>query len=132
MYRRFISNINKFPIIVTKNAWYKMTEIIKNKKGTSFLFAAKGGGCNGFNYDLKLLYKDEYDVLVNDKIKPTIMTFDKSKILIDPLSEMILLGTTIDYISEDYDKNIFENKFVFITDKNLASSCGCGISFTPK
>ena len=55
-----------------------------------------------------------------------------AKLLIDPLSEMYLLGTTIDYIIEDYDKGIFENKFVFIPDKNLASACGCGISFTPK
>ena len=39
---------------------------------------------------------------------------------------------TIDYIFEDYDKGIFENKFIFETDKNVASSCGCGISFTPK
>ena len=45
---------------------------------------------------------------------------------------MFLLGTTINYISEDYEKGIFENKFVFTPDKKIASSCGCGISFTPK
>ena len=45
---------------------------------------------------------------------------------------MYLFGTTIDHISEDYKKGLFENKFVFLPDKNLASSCGCGISFTPK
>jgi len=48
------------------------------------------------------------------------------------LSELYLLGTTIDYINQDYIKNIFESKFIFNIDKELASACGCGISFTPK
>ena len=45
---------------------------------------------------------------------------------------MYLLGTTIDYVREDYSENIFESKFVYIPDKNMATSCGCGVSFTPK
>ena len=45
---------------------------------------------------------------------------------------MFLFGTKIDFIKEDYNKNIFESKFIFIPDKNLATSCGCGISFNPK
>jgi len=45
---------------------------------------------------------------------------------------MYVIGTTIDYINEDYKKGIFENKFIYNVDKKLASSCGCGISFTPK
>ena len=45
---------------------------------------------------------------------------------------MYLLGTTIDYISEDYSKGQYESKFVFNVDKKFASSCGCGISFSPK
>lgn len=64
-------------------------------------------------------------------IDPTIIKKDNIKILIEPKSEMLLIGTTIDYIKEDYDKNIFENKFIFIPDKTLTSSCGCGISFIP-
>lgn len=50
----------------------------------------------------------------------------------DPIVEIFLIETTIDYISQDYDKNIFENKFIFIPDKDFATSCGCGISFFPK
>ena len=42
------------------------------------------------------------------------------------------MGTTIDFITEDYSKNIFENKFTFTPQKNLATSCGCGISFALK
>ena len=48
------------------------------------------------------------------------------------MSEMHLLGTTIDYIKEDYLKGQFESKFIFDVDKDLLMTCGCGISFTPK
>jgi len=42
-------------------------------------------------------------------------------VVMDPLSEFLLLGTTIDYTT-----TAFENKFIFMPDKELASS------FTPK
>ena len=45
---------------------------------------------------------------------------------------MYLLNTKIDFIKEDFSKNIFENKFVFIPDKDKASTCGCGVSFSLK
>ena len=43
---------------------------------------------------------------------------------------MFLLGTTIDYVKEDYNKNIFESKFIFVPNKDLANTCGCGVSMT--
>ena len=85
--------------------------------------------------NLDLLNDKEYENIHNTyfvKIKPTIIKKDNTEILIDPMSEFLLLGTTIDYIYEDYSNGIFENKFIFIPDKTFASSCGCGISFTPK
>ena len=57
---------------------------------------------------------------------------NNTKLLVDPVSEFLLLGTTIDYIKEDYENNIFESKFIFKPDKDLATTCGCGISFNPK
>jgi len=133
--RIFSTIIQKSPITVTNNAWDKMITISKTQKTETFLFSATSGGCNGFNYNLKLLNDNEYDKIYKKhfhKIKPTIMKNDNTSILIDPKSEFLLLGTTIDYIHEDYLNGVFENKFVFIPDKTLASSCGCGISFTPK
>ena len=131
--KRFFSSIQKCPISITDSAWKKMTEIISKKKNTvSFLFSAVSGGCNGFNYDLQLLTKEELNNLNKNKITPIVIKNNNSKIIIDPLSEMLLLGTTIDYISENYTKGIFENKFVFEPDKNKATSCGCGVSFNPK
>ena len=135
MIKRLFSTINKFPITVTTNAWDKISEISKIQSTDRFLFSATSGGCNGFNYKFKLLNDNEYEEMYNthfQKLKPTVITRNNIEILVDPMSEMLLLGTRIDYISEDYPNGIFENKFVFIHDKTLASSCGCGISFTPK
>jgi iron-sulfur cluster assembly accessory protein len=135
MTKRLFTSLNKFPITITNNAWEKMSQIIEQKNMEGFMFSAISGGCNGLNYDLKLI--DSYKVIMeqytnNGKTKISVMENNNNRLYIDPLSEMFLFGTTIDYILEDYDKGLFENKFVFIVDKNFASSCGCGVSFTPK
>lgn len=118
-------------INITKNAWIKMESIIQsspNKEG--FIFGVTSGGCNGFNFDLKLVEKNEMITL--RKKKSTCMQNNNVEIIIDPISEIHLLGTTVDYVKEDYSKGIFENKFVYNIDKKLASSCGCGVSFMPR
>ena len=135
MIKRIFSTVNALPINITTNAWNKIIEINETQKPFSFLFSATSGGCNGFNYQFKLLNKTQYDKIYNtrsNKIKPTIIKKQNSTILIDPMSEFLLIGTTIDYINEDFSNGIFENKFTFSPDKTLANSCGCGISFTPK
>lgn len=126
--------VNKAPIIVTNNAWDKIISICKKQDVKRFMFSASSGGCSGYNYKLELLGDDEYKEISNEqgKFKPTILTNGENELLIEPSSEFLLLGTTIDYIPEDYANAIFENKFVFTPNKTLASSCGCGISFTPK
>ena len=119
-------------IRVTQSAWNKITDIIKqsnNKFG--FLYSASSGGCNGFNFELNLLEKNEYEKIIKKKFH-SVLTNEDSKLYIDPLSEMHLLGTMIDYIHEDYSKGQYESKFNFEINKELMTSCGCGISFSPK
>ena len=70
------------------------------------------------------------DILQNKFM--TVLSDKTAKLYIDPVSEMNLLGTSIDYITEDYSRGQFENKFVFHVDKTLMDTCGCGTSFTPK
>ena len=119
------------PIInVTKTAWKKINSICKKSNNNNFLFSVTSGGCNGFNFNLNLLHDNEYKKII--KNKPSIISNENINIYIEPMSEMYLIGTTIDYIEEDINKGIFENKFVYKIDKNIASSCGCGISFMPK
>ncbi len=123
--------MSKNIINVTQNAWKKMNTIVKKSNNSyGFLFGANSGGCNGLNFKLELLKEDEYNII--KKLKPNILENDGIKLYIDPKTEMFLIGTTIDYINEDYNKGVFENKFIYNVDKKLASSCGCGVSFTPK
>lgn len=123
--------MSKNIINITKNAFIKMKKIMINSNNTSgFYFGVTSGGCNGFNFDLKLMNeKDLHDIV---KLKPSIISHENVNVYIEPLSEIYLIGTTIDYVSEDYTKGIFESKFIYNVDKTLASSCGCGHSFTPK
>ena len=132
--RLFTTNI-KYPISVTSGAWSKMTSIIETqgKDIFGFVFSASSGGCNGFNYNLKLLNNDDYNTDYHKFSKRlSVMEENNTKLVIDPLSEMYLIGTTIDYINEDFEKGVFENKFIFLADKKIATSCGCGTSFNPK
>ena len=123
--------MSKNIINVTANAWKKMGSIIqKSNNKNGFIFGANSGGCNGFNFDLRLIETEEQKEIM--KMKPSILTNDNVNLYIEPLSEMHLIGTTIDYINEDFSKGIFENKFIYKIDKKLASSCGCGVSFMPR
>ena len=119
-------------ISVTQNAWKKMAEIIlKSKHNLGFIYSASSGGCNGFNFELNLIQQKEYENIKQQRFY-TVLTNKDTKLYIDPVSEMILHGTTVDYISENYKEGIFESKFNFKINKELMTSCGCGISFTPK
>ena len=131
-YNNMLKQTVKLPkIIITDSAWSKMSAIIKTKSAHGFIFSAVSGGCNGLNYRLKL-FNDKDEIPSCGKITPSKIEKQGVEVYVDPMSEMFLLGTTIDYISEDYDKGIFENKFTFAPDKNIATSCGCGVSFSPK
>jgi iron-sulfur cluster assembly accessory protein len=126
-------SLQKKGITVTINAWKKLSDIIKqseNKYG--FLYSSSSGGCSGFNFDLGLLDKNTYENISKQKYLTVLTGTNDEKVFVDPVSEMYLLGTTIDYITEDYSQGQFENKFIFEVDKDLLSTCGCGISFTPK
>ena len=118
-------------INITKNAWTKLSSILnKSNNKSGFIFGVTSGGCNGFNFDLRLIENKEMEKM--EKLKASTLEFKETKLYIEPLSEMYLIGTTIDFINEDFNKGIFESKFIYNIDKKLASSCGCGISFTPK
>ena len=117
-------------IKVSELAKTKLKEMIINNSGKAALLYINGSGCNGFSFKLGLLNESEHSKMSSMKYL-TILNESDTDIYIDPLSEMYLLGTTIDYVNEDYTKGQLESKFVFEVDKDLMSSCGCGISFSP-
>lgn len=119
-------------IQITKNAWKKINDIVhKTNNQYGMIYSASSGGCNGFNFELDILTNAIHQKINQNKFL-TILTNEKSKVYIDPLSEMYLLGTTIDYINEDFSKQIYESKFIYEIDKDLMTTCGCGTSFSPK
>ena len=112
-------------IIITENAWNKIINI--NKKvivNNGFLFSAKTGGCNGFNYNFNMLKNDEFNEIHKGKLKPNYIEKYNIKVYIDPSSEFYLLGTKIDYVNE-----LIGSSFK-ISNPLASSSCGCGTSFS--
>ena len=121
--------------VVTYRAWSKINDILRYSLHNSMLYSAKSGGCNGFNFTLSVLDNKQKVDLDTRKINTTILPSqcrEDQYVYIEPTSEMFLYNTEIDYILEDYSKNIFESKFVFHGDTSLMDSCGCGTSFNMK
>ena len=51
-----------YMIQVTKNAWTKMSQIIRSTKNHyGFIYSASSGGCNGFNFELSLLNQNKWN-----------------------------------------------------------------------
>jgi len=77
--------------------------------------AVEGGGCSGFQYDIKL------DEATDDDL---VLEKDGQKVLVDSVSLPFLTGAVIDYSDE-----LIGAKFT-INNPNATSSCGCGTSFS--
>ena len=126
-----LKKIIRKPLInISSSAWEKLENISVKTNMNTFLFSAESGGCSGLNFSLKTIAIDKMNSIIkNSKIPPNTFKNNNNVVYIEPLSEMYLIGTTIDYVHEDYNKNIYESKFVFYPDKDKAGTCGCGISF---
>ena len=74
-----------------------------------------GGGCAGFSYDL---YFDEKTPMDKE------FTVHGVRVVVDQMSLMYLLGTTIDYI-----EGLQGAGFKF-NNPNVKATCGCGSSFS--
>lgn len=84
---------------------------------TTFLrVGVRAGGCSGYSYDLSFTEEREADDLMIEQ--------GGVRLLLDPRSELLLRGTTLDYSSGLNGKG-----FVF-TNPNATGTCGCGESFS--
>ena len=104
------------PPRVTDRAFARLAEIAELTGGVKSLrVAVDGGGCSGFQYDIKL---DEAaaDDLVIEK--------DGQKVLVDAISLPFLQNAVIDFSEE-----LIGARFV-IQNPNATASCGCGTSFS--
>ena len=77
--------------------------------------AVEGGGCSGFQYEIKLDEPAEDDLVLEGQ---------GQKVVVDSVSLPFLADATIDFTEE-----LIGARFV-IENPNASSSCGCGTSFS--
>jgi len=104
------------PPKVTDRAFARLAEIAE-LTGTprALRVAVEGGGCSGFQYDIKL-DDPSGDDLVLEK--------DGQRVLVDAVSLPFLANAVIDYTDE-----LIGARFV-VQNPNATASCGCGTSFS--
>lgn len=104
------------PPTVTDRAYARLAEIASLTGETRPLrVAVEGGGCSGFQYDIRL-DDPAADDLVLEK--------DGHRVLVDAVSLPFLANAVIDFSEE-----LIGARFV-IKNPNATSSCGCGTSFS--
>jgi iron-sulfur cluster assembly accessory protein len=101
----------QLPPRVTDRAYARLAEI-----GAGALrVAVEGGGCSGFQYDIRLDEPAEDDLVLEK---------DGIRVLIDPVSLPFLADAEIDFSDE-----LIGARFI-VNNPNATSSCGCGTSFS--
>lgn len=104
------------PPRVTDRAFARLAEIADmTGQAKSLRVAVEGGGCSGFQYDIKL-DDPAADDLVLEK--------NGQKVLVDAVSLPFLANAVIDFTEE-----LIGARFI-IENPNASSSCGCGTSFS--
>ena len=102
---------------ITDSAAARIAELAQSEEpGTRFRVSVQGGGCSGFQYDLKL------DTSQTDK--DIVLQKNNAEIIIDDISIGFLNESTLDYV-EDLGSAGFE-----IKNPNVTAKCGCGNSFS--
>jgi iron-sulfur cluster insertion protein len=104
------------PPRVTDRAFARLAEIAEMTGDARPLrVAVEGGGCSGFQYDIKL------DDPASDDL---VLEKDGQKVLVDLVSLPFLSNAEIDFTEE-----LIGARFV-VNNPNAVSGCGCGTSFS--
>ena len=104
------------PPRVSDRAFARLAEIaVMTGARKSLRVAVEGGGCSGFQYDIRL------DDVAGDDL---VLEKDGATVLVDAVSLPFLANAVIDYTDE-----LIGARFV-IENPNASSSCGCGTSFS--
>ena len=104
------------PPIVTPRAFARLAEINAASGGAKALrVAVEGGGCSGFQYDIRLDDPAKDDLVLEGA---------GQKVLVDRVSLPFLANAVIDFSEE-----LIGARFV-IENPNATASCGCGTSFS--
>ncbi|WP_439523700.1 HesB/IscA family protein [Marivita sp.] len=105
----------QLPPKVTDRAFERLSEIGANSDGKALRVAVEGGGCSGFQYEIKLDDPSEDDLVLEGQ---------GERVVVDSVSLPFLANAVIDFSEE-----LIGARFV-IQNPNATSSCGCGTSFS--
>ncbi|MEM1078439.1 MAG: iron-sulfur cluster assembly accessory protein [Pseudomonadota bacterium] len=104
------------PPTVTERAFARLAEINADGDAVKALrVAVEGGGCSGFQYEIKLDDPAEDDLILEG---------NGQKVVVDAVSLPFLENAVIDFTEE-----LIGARFT-IENPNASSSCGCGTSFS--
>ncbi|MDQ2065641.1 iron-sulfur cluster assembly accessory protein [Xinfangfangia sp. CPCC 101601] len=104
------------PPRVTDRAFARLAEIAEmTGENRALRVGVLGGGCSGFQYDIRL------DEAASDDV---VLEKAGQKVLVDPTSLPFLQNAVIDYTDE-----LIGARFV-VENPNASSACGCGTSFS--
>lgn len=104
----------QLPPKVTERAFARLAEIGAGDQGQALRVAVEGGGCSGFQYDIRLDQPADDDLILEG---------GGQKVVVDSVSLPFLEGAVIDFSEE-----LIGARFT-IENPNVSSSCGCGTSF---
>ncbi|WP_323767304.1 iron-sulfur cluster assembly accessory protein [Marinovum sp.] len=105
----------QLPPKVTERAFERLSEIGAGAEGKALRVAVEGGGCSGFQYDIRLDAPAEDDLVLEGK---------GERVVVDSVSLPFLAEAVIDFSEE-----LIGARFV-IENPNATSACGCGTSFS--
>ena len=105
----------QLPPKVTDRAFERLSEIGASAEGKALRVAVEGGGCSGFQYEIKL------DAPADDDL---VLEGQGERVVVDSVSLPFLENAVIDFSEE-----LIGARFV-IDNPNATSSCGCGTSFS--
>jgi len=104
------------PPKVTDRAFARLAEINETTgEHKALRVAVDGGGCSGFQYDIKLDDPADDDLVLQS---------DGQTVVVDSVSLPFLSNAVIDFTEE-----LIGARFV-VENPNATSSCGCGTSFS--
>jgi iron-sulfur cluster assembly accessory protein len=105
----------QLPPKVTDRAFERLSEIGASAEGKALRVAVEGGGCSGFQYEIKLDDPADDDLVLEGH---------GERVVVDSVSLPFLANAVIDFSEE-----LIGARFV-IENPNATSSCGCGTSFS--
>ncbi len=105
----------QLPPKVTDRAFSRLSEVDAAANGQALRVAVEGGGCSGFQYEIKLDTPSDEDLILEGQ---------GQKVVVDPASLPFLQNAVI-----DFSDGLIGARFV-IENPNATSACGCGTSFS--